>query len=182
MTEYQEKEFEKIVPLRSLIGREFLALQVERDKQKLLFESSNNKMGYDTQPYRRSEIALGRFLDDMLPRVIDNKPALTRAAEGLARAEANLKNKCLMDRKSEQIIWTRFAIERLRLKLPSKSVLKKIHSYHPSLCRNVKESWKEFQSELRIWKNGGQPFDGSQAMHLMFAFLMKAGLMVSAND
>jgi len=54
----REKQFEKWVPMKSCLGREFLALQVLRDEERRRFESEKDKMGADTLAYRRSEIAL----------------------------------------------------------------------------------------------------------------------------
>jgi hypothetical protein len=182
----QEKHFEHLIPMKSALGREFLALQAERDKHRRIFEIEPHKMSADTLSYRRSEIALGRFLDDMIPLVMDYLEKLKTAGPGLARAEESayqpMWGKPLhIDRGSEIIIWTRFAIERYRATLPA-VLRKKARAYHPVLWKELGCAWKEFRKEIRDWKNGRQPFDGSQAMHLMIAFQVKVRLLACAND
>lgn len=186
MSQDQEKYFERLVPLKSALGREFLALQAERDKQKMIFESSPNKMAADTLAYRRSEIALGRFLDDMIALVTKHQEKLAPAKLGLAMAEEDAKNPLFgpplhIDRRSERIIWTRFAIERYRIALPQKD-WKFMKACHPGLWSELRQAWRDFRNEIRIWQRGHQPFDGSQAMHTMIAFQIRARLLACAND
>lgn len=185
MCEEQEKIFERIAPLQSVMGREFLALQTARNKEKNKFEESKDKMGFDTQPYRRSEIALGRFLNDMIPRVLAAREKLEDARESLEifeeKAQRNNYHGIIVDRKSAVIIWTRFAIEKYRTLLPKKS-RKQLKMYHPGLWKELGQSWKEFRSEIRQWRYGGQPYDGSAAMHKMIAFQMKCLSLAVSND
>jgi hypothetical protein len=186
MSEEQEKHFEHICPLKSALGREFLALQSYRNKCRQEFESSPDKMAADTLAYRRSEIALGRFLDDFIPVVMKYLEDMKTGKIGLDRAEYAAKNpmwgrELKIDRRSEQIIWTRFAIERYRIAIPKKD-RKKLRMYHPQLWKELGEAWQTFRAEIKRWQSGRQPFDGSQAMHEMLAFQMKARLLASAND
>jgi hypothetical protein len=185
MSEEQELQFAKLAPQKSVLGREFLALVAERDKQKLLFESAPDKMDYDTTPYRRAGIALGRFLDDMIPLVIKHAYKVEDARTTLERAEAKAQytdyHGIKLDRRSHQIIWTRFAIERYRLAIAKKD-RKKFKMYHPQLWRELGEAWQEFRREIKRWQFGGMPYDGSQAMHSMISFQVKARLLASAND
>ena len=181
-----EIKFAKLVPLKSVLGREFLALQTERDKQKLAFESAPNKMDVDTTAYRRAEIALEKFLEAMLPPVMATLLKLENARERLEIAEAKAQNNeyghgIVLDRRSMQIIWTRFAIERYRLALPKKE-RKRLKAYHPGLWHDLGTAWLAFRKEIKRWQFGGQPYDGSQAMHSMIAFQVKARLLASAND
>ena len=182
----QEKYFEHLVPLKSPLGREFLALQFERDKQRKIFESSPEKMAADTLAYRRSEIALGRFLDDMIALLNKHQEKLSLAKEGLDRAEYDAKNplwgpQLTIDRRSQRIIWTRFVIERYR-QFVTPEILKMVRRYHPHLWHELRQAWREFRKEIMIWQSGHQPYDGSQAMHLMLDVQVKARILASAND
>ena len=182
----QEKQFEHLVPMKSVLGREFLALQAERDKCKLEFEASPDKMAADTLAYRRSEIALARFLDDMLKRILETKPRLDDARERLEIAEAKAQNNSHghginLDRRSMVIIWTRFAIDRYRLHV-SKDTRKQVKQWHPELWKELGNRWMEFRKQLKKWQFGGQPFDGSQAMHSMIAFFTQAHQIKASND
>lgn len=186
MSEEQEKYFEKLVPMKSPLGREFLALQTERNKQRDIFGACADKMAADTMPYRHSEIALGRFLDDMIPLITKHNQILAPAKAGLFMAEHDAKNplfgpKLRIDRRSERIIWTRFLIERYR-QFVTKEKLKMVRRYHPHLWHDLRQAWREFRKEILIWQSGHQPYDGSQAMHLMLAVQVKARLLASAND
>lgn len=182
----QEKQFGNLVPSKSALGREFLALQAERDKQKLLFESDPNHMACDTLSYRRAEIALARFLDDMFPLVVRyaNKVEEARTRIELAEAKAQYADYghgIHLDRRSHQIIWTRFAIERYRFAIQKKD-RKRFKMYHPILWKELGAAWQEFRHEIKRWQFSGMPFDGSQAMHSMISFQVKARLLASAND
>lgn len=183
MSQEQEKYFEKLVPLRSLIGREFLALQSERNKQRQIFESSPQKMSADTLSYRRSEIALGRFLDDMIRAVEKADFSLLGTKEKLEIAEAKAQGDVhgiVLKRKEIKTIWRNFAVERYQLFAePLKQTFKK---YHPSLWRELDEAFKKFELELDRWVFGHQPFDGSQAMSNMIEFQVKCRLIASHND
>jgi hypothetical protein len=184
MTEPQEKQFEHICPMKSALGREFLALQSNRNKCRQEFESSPDKMAADTLVYRRAEIALGRFLDDMIPKIIACQSKLEDSRENLEIAEEKAQRNThgiVLDRRSEQIIWTRFAIERYHLAIP-KSDRKMFKRYHPQLWKELGEAWQTFRSEIKRWQEGRQPYDGSQAMHNMIAFQLKARLLACAND
>lgn len=182
----QEKEFEKLVPLKSILGREYEALKTERHKQKSLFEESLDKMAYDTAPYRRANISLGRFLGDMLSLLHKTLPKIILAKTALEVAEAKAQNNeyghgIELHRRSHQIIWTRFAIERYRLAIPKKE-RKRFKIYHPELWRELGQAWMDFRREIKRWQFSRIPYDGSQAMHLMIAFQVKARLLASAND
>lgn len=184
--EDQERHFERLIPMRSALGREFLALQSERNKQRMKFESATDKLAYDTIPYRRSEIALGRFLDDMIPLVSKHLEKMKTAQVGMDRAEEDAKYPLFglgirIDRRSEQIIWTRFAIERYRAVI-APDYRKKYKMYHPALWSDLRSAWREFRKQIKRWQFGGQPFDGSQAMHSMIAFQLKARLIASCDD
>lgn len=184
MSYEQEELFKKICPMKSVLGREFLALQSERNKQRESFGSSADKMGHDTGPYRRSDMALNRFLDEMIPRILDVEEKLKEAKPKIEIAEHRAqdnKHGIVIDRRSEQIIWTRFAIEQYRLLIPKKS-RKKLKAYHPGLWNDLGQAWTAFRNEIKRWQFGGQPFDGSQAMHTMLKFQVKTRLLVAAND
>lgn len=186
MSEQQEKQFEHVCPLKSALGREFLALQSERNKHRQTFEASPDKMAADTLAYRRSEIAMGRFLDDMIPLVMEYQEKMKTVKIGMERAEYAAKNpmwgsELKIDRRSEQIIWTRFAIERYRLAVPKKD--RRLYKRcHPKLWQELGQAWAAFRSEIKRWQQGRQPYDGSQAMHTMIAFQMKARLLAASND
>jgi hypothetical protein len=181
----QETLFEKMVPMKSVLGREFLSLQSERDKQKAAFEASKDPLAVDTQPYRRAGIALEKFLESTLPLVMAAQLKLQEAKEGLETAEEkaqrNNSHGIVLDRRSIQIIWTRFALERYRAVLP-KTERKKLKAFHPGLYQDIGQAFKKFRFEIKRWQYGGQPFDGSQAMHSMIAFQLKARLLGAAND
>lgn len=180
-----EKEFEKLVPLQSLLGREFLGLQSARNKEKQMFESANNKMGFNTQAYRLTEMALRKFLEDWYWRVLAAKEKLEGARERLENAEQKVQNNAFghgitLDRRDIQKIWVRFALERYRLF--AKPLKKTYRRYHPGMWKDLLACWKEFNREIKKWMFGGQPFDGSQAMSNMIAFQVKCRLIASIND
>jgi len=182
----RETKFLKLVPMKSVLGREFLALQAERDKQKTSFESAEDKMAADTTPYRRSELALEKFLEVTLPLVMAAHMKLDESLPRLevAQQKAQMgfeKHSIRINRRDEMIIWTRFAIERYRELLPKKS-RKQLKAYHPGLWHDIGIAWKEFRQEIKRWQYGGQPYDGSQAMHTMIAFQLKCRYLGVAND
>lgn len=166
--------------MRSVLGREFLALQSERNKQKQLFESAPQKMAADTLSYRRAEIALGRFLDDMIPRITKANFSLLRTQSRLDLTESKAKDKIQMSRQDAKIIWHNFATERYQILVdPYKATFKK---YHPSLLQELDNKWNVFEKELDRWVFGGQPFDGSQAMSTMIDFQIQCRLLAAHND
>lgn len=186
MSAETEKQFERTVPLRSVLGNEFLALQKERNHQRKRFEECMDKMAYDTIPYRRSVITLSRFIDEMLPQIIKYTDDMKQSGEGLNRAEMDARNPLwqgplIMDRRSERIIWTRFAIERYYAALP-KTTRSQLRKYHPSLWTDLRSAWKKFRSDIHLWQNARMPYDGSQAMRSMIHFQITARLAASVND
>ena len=184
MPNEQEKQFEHLVPFKSVLGREFLALQAERNKQRSFFESAKDKMDFDTTPYRRSEIALGRFLDDMIPLVIKGQAVLAESGDRLSVAEEKILYSPIWgikaDRRSLRVIWMNFAFERVSLALPKPR--RQFRIYHPVLWHTLVSLCKKFRDESRRWTYGGQPFDGSRAMHAMIDFQLQARLLGSVND
>lgn len=183
MSEEQERYFSKLVPMRSLLGREFLTIQAERNKQRQIFQSSPNKMAADTLAYRRAEIALGRFLDDMIPRVEKADVTLLGIQDKLKAIEDKAKDPVRgisLNRQDVKTIWNNFAIERYNFFAhPLKAQFKK---YHPSAWKELEESKNKFENELNRWVFGGHPFDGSQAMNDMLDFQLKCRLVAAHND
>ena len=179
----QEKEFERLVPMRSVLGAEFLGLQKELNKQRTAFESCKDRMGYDTISYRRAEITLGRFLDDFIPLIHKANAVLAPSKERLEIAEAKLQNKdrgIVLTRKMTKRIWIVFALERYRLF--AKPLKKEFKKYHPGMWKDLLVAWSVFRKEVNRWMYGGQPYDGSQAMAYMIDFQIKCRLMSSIND
>lgn len=168
--ESEEKIFQHLVPLWSALGREFAMLRSERNHHRMAFETAKDKMAFDTSALRCSEIALSRFLSDMIPMVQQHK----------IQQEKVFKSTSQVERRSERIIWTRHAIESYKSMVP-KGDKRKLKMYHPSLWQEVGRAWKEFKDEIKRWQGGQQPFDGSQAMSKMMFFQVKVRLLASAN-
>lgn len=180
-----EEQFVQVVPTKSVLGREWEALKKEREKQQRAFESAPDKMDYNTSPYRRANFACDKFLSEMMPRILKAKELLDdRATNALALAESNAlhpRHGISFFRKDEKDIWSHYALERLRKNL-SRVQRQKFKGYHPDVYSSVAASLRTFRTELVRWKFGGQPFDGSQAMHSMFQFILRLHLLEAAND
>lgn len=180
MSEIEEKKFEKMIPMQSVLGREFLALQANRDRERIKFESSHDKMGINTHPYRAAEIALSNFLITMIPLIEKSKESLAGAESRIEVFEDKAKEEMRIDRRSQRIIWTRFTLDRYRE--IAKPVKKKIRMYHPGLWVDMISAWRDFKKEIKRWEFGGMPYDGSQAMNSMIDFQIKCRLVGAAND
>jgi len=163
-------EFDALVPPKSLLGRELKALIKERDRQALAFDSASDKMQYDTSAYRRSSMAIERFLRQWLPRI---REANARMADDAASRLAAHQESVLshnygittpVDRRTESRIWMHYTVERYRLIRPS---LARIRRYNPGVISELLMRLKTFRHELRLWKYARIPFDGSQAMASM---------------
>ena len=180
MSDKEEKYFQQICPMKSCLGREFLTLSAERDKQKSVFESVKNKMDFDTQPYRRSEIAVSVFLTYTLP-LIDNYNRKVPLSSHQNLELMTGRSRPSIDRQSERIIWVRFAIERYRELIHTEDK-KKYRMYHPVLWKELHDSARMFWKEISKWVYGHQPFDGSQAMHSMINFQVAVRSLACANE
>lgn len=180
----REEEFERIVPTKSVLGRQWQALKKERSSQQYKFESSVDKMDYNTSPYRRSNFACERFLSEFLPRIVDVQPRLDeRTVTALEEDEKKVLDSIgQLRRKDEMQIWRHYLLSRIRRHL-SLVDRRKFKAYHSGLYYGVASALRDFRRELSRWRwNGSAPFDGSLAMHKMFQAILRLCLLEAAND
>lgn len=183
--ETDERIFNELVPLKSTLGREFQWLLKERQSQQQAFEQAADKMVYETSPYRRSVMAVDRFLSEWLPRVQRAVVVMdAQAKENLLNHEAatlrwEFGMETPVDRRSEARIWQHYALSKYRILRPQ---IKRCKIYHPLLVSRILSAWKTFRNETMIWKYGGMPWDGSRAMHAMFDFILNLDLLSSVDD
>lgn len=167
-----EKEMNLRIPLKSPLGREWVALLKTRDYEKQLFESSTEKMAYNISNYRRANMAVLRFIELWLPRIQKAQDVLTPRA--IFTLEAH-QNKILshdgiyLNRHTIMRIWQRHAIMRYREIISEGAVVLK--RYHPSMLHELQNLWKQFRADLQAWRRMTSPFDGSQACYSMIQFL-----------
>ena len=183
MRDQKELNFESVVPEKSVIGREWKVLKAERDKAQALFASLENKMEADTTVYRRSNMAVHAFLEEMLPLVLKAATIDGRAKDTLDLAASKAQysyHGFKLDRWTEARIWLHHCIDRYRVHLPKS--LQPYRAYHPTLCRQIDVAMRTFWKDLHQWLWLGVPWDGSQAMHSMYAVILKAQLLGHAND
>lgn len=183
--EIEEQSFEQLVPVKSVLGREFQSLKKERQKQQDAFERSTDKMGYETSPYRMANLATERFIREWLPRVerayvvLGNqaKENMLNHESATLRWEFGLKTP--VDRRTEARIWQHFALSRYR---DHRQLVSRCKIYQPNLVDKIRKAWRHFRKESMIWKYGGTPWDGSRAMHAMLDFILQVDLLAAVND
>lgn len=176
------EEFVKLVPMESVLGREFKGLRAHLETRKVEFESARDKMDYDTSAYRRANLALRRFLDEWIPRCQRAVPVLEqRAVERLALLEQqSLHNRVEWSRRSEARVWQHYALDHYRKNLPSK--IRRVRWYNPNLVHALFKAWRIFRLETRRWKYERIPWDGSRAMHAMIRFIVLIDDLAVSHD
>jgi hypothetical protein len=181
----REIKLEKIIPEKSVLWRELKQLQKYREIEQKKYEQTADKMGYETSPYRRANMAVEMFVSEWLPKVERAQIQLTEQAKinllnheaAVLRFEYGIKTP--VDRRSELRIWQAFLVTRYRDIKPS---MQRAKRYQPNLVENLIVAWKAFRKEGMIWKYGGMPWDGSRAMHAMFSVLLQIRLLASINE
>lgn len=180
-------EFDKLVPAESVLGREFLLLKENLAVHKKAFEAAPDKMDYDTSAYRRGNMAIERFLREMLPLVRsasfvvnDRVQQMFDIQQGKMQASAISSRRIDIDRRSEARIWQHYALDCYRQKLPHK--MRRLRWYNPTLVHRLLKSWLNFRKEVRNWKYERMKWDGSRAMHAMFFFIVQVDLLAVSHD
>lgn len=179
------REFEALVPAKSLLGRELKALIIERDTQAGLFEAAAAPLTYDTSPYRRANMSIERFLRYWLPRVLETNLRLAdedtqqERLRATSLLEYEYGTRVPVERRIEARMWAQYALNRYRKAHPK---LYRVRRYNPSLISELLLAWKTFRHEIRLWKYARSPFDGSQAMTSMMQVIVQLDGVNSFND
>lgn len=180
-------EFEKLVPIESVLGHEFKLLKENVAKHKSAFESAPDKMDYDTSSYRRGNMAVERFLRDFLPLVRSASRVVTDRAlemldiqQGKMQSTSIEKRRIDIDRLSQARIWQHYALSCYRQRLPRK--MRRLKWYNPMLVMSLFKAWRTFRREIQAWKYSRVQWDGSRAMHAMFMFIVKVDELAASHD
>ena len=180
----KENDFELLVPEKSCLGYQWHNLKEIRETEKNKFEKCADKMEAETHRYRCSILACDNFVEYYLPLIEKaNLRADTHAKEAMekqAKRAQQSKHGFVIDRRSERIIWIRFAIEQYRSILPHG--LRPFIGYHPALVREIHAEAKKFWKEARVWIHGRSLWDGSPPMGTMFSLIVKCRMLGVAND